>query len=164
MASARGESIPFSQRYSLPSQLAGSLGDVSWETVVQLSTDFQASVPEKRGKAAKLVKELQMTRILLMDKIRHASSRGGGVDPKILVDVVRLLHRCEEVAEQHGLDLKSFSTFVYMLSEKLKKEKLAKHAGELELSRLAPIKEELERLKDRSELMLEKKRKRKKKK
>ncbi|MEM2138027.1 MAG: hypothetical protein QW568_02975 [Candidatus Anstonellaceae archaeon] len=163
MAPARGEDLPFSQRYSLPSQLAGSLGDVSWDTVVQLSTDFQASVPEKRGKAAKLVKELQMTRILLMDRIRHASERGGGVDPKILVDVVKLLHRCEEVAEQYDLDLRSFSTFVYMISEKLKKEKLAKHPGELELSRLAPIKEELERLKDRSELMLEKKKRKKKK-
>jgi len=162
MAPAREEDLPFSQRYSLPSQLAGSLGDVSWETVAQLSTDFTASAQEKSSKAKKLVKELQMTRLLLMDKIRHASARGEGIDPKLLVDVVNLLHRCEEVAGQYDVDLKSFSTFVYMVSEKLKKEKLAKHPGERELSRLAPIKDELAHFKEKSET-LEKKRKRKRK-
>lgn len=162
MPPATNNPLPFSERYSLPSQLAGSLGEVSWETVVQLSTDFTANAGEKSSKVKKIVKELQMTRLLLMDRIRHASAAGGGVDPKLLVDVVNLLRRCEEVGEQYDLDLKSFSTFVYMVSEKLKKEKLARHAGERELARLVPIKDELARFKERGE-ELPKRRKKKRK-
>jgi hypothetical protein len=162
MPSATRNELPFSERYSLPSHLAGTLGEVSWETVIQLSTDFQANTSEKSSKVKKIVKELQMTRLLLMDRIRHASATGGSIDPKLLVDVVKLLEKCERAAEQYDIDLHSFSTFVYMVSEKLKKEKLARHSGELELSRITPIKEELEHFKEKSEHADAKRKKKKK--
>ncbi len=129
---------------------------------MQLSGDFQAKSEEKSSKVKKIIKELQMTRLLLMDNIRHASAKGGSIDPKLLVDVVKLLKKCEESAEQYDIDLHSFSTFVYMVSEKLKKEKLARHSGELELSRITPIKEELEHFKEKSEMQDSRKKKRKK--
>jgi hypothetical protein len=130
-------------------QVSENLGEVSWETVAQLSGDFQASVKDKQGKARKIIKELQMSRLLLMDRIRQGSP--GRIDPKLLVDVVRLLQRCEEVAAQYDLDLHEFSTFLYLVSEKLKKEKIARYRGSKELAHLVPIKDELSGFKSRGE-------------
>ena len=144
------EELPFSARYALPAQVSGNLGEVSWETVAQLSNDFQVQVEEKSGKARKIIKELQMSRLLLMDRIRQGS-HSGRIDPQLLVDVVKLLQRCEEVAVQYDLDLHEFSTFLYLISEKLKKEKIAKYRGDRELAHIVPIKDELSAFKGRGE-------------
>lgn len=148
--------LPFSARYSLPVHISQNLGEVSWETVAQLSTDFQVKVEEKSSKVKKVIKELQMSRLLLMDKIRQRS-RGGRIEPQLLVDVVRLLQRCEEVAVDYDLDLHEFSTFLYLISEKLKKEKIASYKGEKSLARIVPIKDELSSFKDKIEPLGKKK-------
>ena len=150
MASKEVVELPFSARYSLPARVSENLGEVSWETVAQLSGDFQASVENKQGKVRKIIKELQMSRLLLMDRIRQGS-HSGRIDPKLLVDVVRLLQRCEEVAVQYDLDLHEFSTFLYLVSEKLKKEKIARYRGARELAHIVPIKDELSGFKSRGE-------------
>lgn len=142
--------LPFSARYSLPAQVADNLGEVSWETVAQLSSEFQARSEEKSSRVKKVIKELQMSRLLLMDRIRHGTA-GGQADPRLLVDIVKLLQRCEEVASQYDVDLQDFSSFLYLVSEKLKKEKLALHRGGRSIEGLVPIKEELENYKARSE-------------
>ena len=49
--------LPFSARYALPAQVSENLGDVSWESVVQLSTDFQVRTEEKRTKVRKVIKD-----------------------------------------------------------------------------------------------------------
>ena len=160
MASKELMELPFSARYSLPAHMSENLGEVSWETVAQLSGDFQASVEDKRGKARKIIKELQMSRLLLMDRIKQGSC-SGRIDPKLLVDVVRLLQRCEEVAVQYDLDLREFSTFLYLVSEKLKKEKIARYRGERELAHIVPIRDELAAFKGRGEPARKTERKRK---
>jgi hypothetical protein len=137
--------LPFSARYALPVQVSENLGDVSWESVVQLSTDFQARTDTKRTKVRKIIKELQMSRLILMERIRRGT-REGRIDPQLLVDVVRLLQRCEEVAEEYDLDLKEFSTYLYLVSEKLKKEKIAKHEGASAMMHAVPMKEDFSRL------------------
>jgi hypothetical protein len=157
----KSEELPFSARYSLPAQVSGNLGEVSWETVAQLSGDFQVKVEEKSDKVKKIIKELQMSRLLLMDRIRQ-SSKGGRIDPQLLVDVVKLLQRCEDVAVQYDVDLHEFSTFLYLISEKLKKEKIAKYRGERELARIVPIKDELGAFKERGEPARKKGKRRKK--
>ncbi|MFA5930651.1 MAG: hypothetical protein WC861_07260 [Candidatus Micrarchaeia archaeon] len=131
--------LPFSARYSLPVQVSENLGDVSWESVVQLSTDFQVRTVEKRAKVRKVIKELQMSRLLLMERISKGT-RDGRIDPGLLVDVVRLLQRCEEAMEEHDIDLKEFSTYLYIVSEKLKKEKMARHEG-TGISGIVPMRE-----------------------
>ena len=142
--------LPFSARYALPVQVSQDLGEVSWETVAQLSGDFQVKVENRESKVKKIIKELQMSRLLLMERIRQGS-RSGRIEPKLLVDIVRLLQRCEEVAAQYDVDLHEFSTFLFLISEKLKKEKIAKYQGDHDLLRLTPIKDELFRLKGRGE-------------
>ena len=137
--------LPFSARYSLPAQVSENLGDVSWESVVQLSTDFQVRTGEKRAKVRKVIKELQMSRLILMERISRGT-REGRIDPRLLVDVVRLLQRCEEAMEEHDIDLKEFSTYLYLVSEKLKKEKMARHEG-AGICKIAPMKEGFARLK-----------------
>lgn len=145
------EELPFSARYSLPAQVADNLGEVSWETVAQLSCDFQAKSEHKGSEVKKVIKELQMTRLLLMDRIKNSTREGGRIDPQLLVDIVRLLQRCEEVTQQYEIDLKDFSSFLYLVSEKLKKEKLAFHQGGRGLRGIVPIKEELAGYKAKSE-------------
>ncbi|VVC00869.1 Uncharacterised protein [uncultured archaeon] len=142
------EELPFSARYALPAQLADKVGEVSWETVAQLSTEFQLDVEDKSSKVKKVIKELQMSRLLLMDRIRHGS-RDGKIDPQLLVDAVRLVQRAETVAKDYDLDLHDFSTFLYLISEKLKKEKLARH--DASIGRMAPIQDEIAAFKMRSE-------------
>lgn len=150
MPSDKAAELPFSARYSLPVQVADNLDEVSWETVVQLSTDFQFRSEEKRTRVKRLIRELQMSRLLLMARIKR-NTRQGSVDPKILIDLVRLLQRCEQVMGEYDVDLKDFSSFVYLLIEKLKKEKLAKHSGEREMGRMRPIQDELASFKARAE-------------
>lgn len=145
--------LPFSSRYSLPLHVSEGLGEVSWETVTQMSADFQIKSGEKRDAVRSVIRELQMTRLLLMDRIKHCSQDDGRIDPKILMDVVKLLQRCEKVSEEYDVDLREFSSFLYLISEKLKKEKLARHAAPMGVSSMAPIKEELDSYKSRSEGM-----------
>jgi len=136
------QELPFSARYSLPAQVSQNLGEVSWESVVQLSTDFQAHTTEKREKVRKIIKELQMSRLILMERIRKGT-REDRIDPQLLVDVVKLLQRCEEVAEEYDMDLREFSNYLYLVSEKLKKEKIARHEGAMSMVHAAPMKEGL---------------------
>lgn len=147
---AQKDELPFSARYSLPAQLAGTLGEVSWDSVAHLSLEFQLKAESKSIKVKKILKELQMTRLILMDRIRQGSHEGK-IEPQLLVDIIRLLQRCEEVAQQYDLDLHEFSTFLYLISEKLKKEKLEFLPGHKHLTHVAPIREELEVFKRRGE-------------
>ena len=145
-----GNDLPFSTRYSLPAQVSENLGETSWENVVQLSSDFQLKTQDHQSKVKKVLKELQMSRLLLMDRILHANETGK-FEPKLLVDVVKLLQRSEEIAELYEVDLKEFSRFIYLVSEKLKKEKIAHYHGHAHIDRIAPIQEELAQLKVKSE-------------
>ena len=137
--------LPFSARYALPAQVSENLGDVSWESVVRLSTDFQARTADRRAKVRKVVKELQMSRLILMERISRGT-REGRIDPRLLVDVVRLLQRCEEEMAEHDIDLREFSTYLYLVSEKLKKEKINRHEGEAGMCHVPPMKEDFARL------------------
>ncbi|HIH19113.1 TPA: hypothetical protein HA225_03980 [Candidatus Micrarchaeota archaeon] len=141
--------LPFSARYSLPAQLSASLGEVSWESVAQLSTEFQVRIDQKSSRVKKIIKEIQMSRLLLLDRIRQGT-RSGKIDPKLLVDITRLLQRCEEVAEQYDIDLREYSTFLFLISEKLKKEKLDRISGHRELAHLRPIPEGFDNFKEAS--------------
>ncbi len=102
---------------------------MSWETVVALSSEFGAHLREKRPELARLHKELAMTRLLLMEKAREQGA-GSRVDPRLLVDLVRLLERSEKAAAGGGMDLDRFNTFVYLMIQKVKTERLARHEGE----------------------------------
>lgn len=130
--------VPFSARYSLPATISQNIGEFSWETVVQLSADFQIKTNEKRAKVRKLIKELQLSRLILLERIRKGTQEGR-IDPKLLVDVVKLIQRCEKVMEDYDIDLHEFSTFLFLISEKLKKEKIRRYEGHFPA---LPIKEE----------------------
>jgi hypothetical protein len=122
---------PFSARYSLPARLADNLDEMTWENVSKMSPDFQINVEEHRIEARRTLRELQLSRLLLLDRIRQGS-KDGRIDPKLLVEAVRLLERAEEVSKLYGIDLSEFARFLFLVSEKLKREKLAKHRGFLE--------------------------------
>ena len=120
--------------------MSENLGEVPWESVVQLSSDFQVRISEKRTRVRKIIKELQMSRLILLERIRKGSQEGR-IDPKLLVDVVKLLQRCEGAMEEHDIDLKEFSTYLFLVAEKLKKEKMARHEGDAGILHSKPMKE-----------------------
>jgi hypothetical protein len=148
-----GQTLPFSLRYSFPAHIAENIDHLSWDTVIQLSSDFTISSKEKSEKIRKIIKELHMTRLILLEKIR-ANLAGGKIDPKILVDVVHLLEKCERLADEYDIDLQNFTSFLYVIVEKLKKEKLAYHKGtlfsEIKNSK-GPMKEEFLKFKEAKE-------------
>ncbi len=102
---------------------------MSWESVVALSPEFGAETVEKRPESERLKKELAMTRLLLMERAREQGARSQ-IDPRLLVDLVRLLEKSERAAEGGGIELDRFNTFVYLLIQKVKTERLARHEGE----------------------------------
>lgn len=133
-------------RYSLPQNLSEHTGELSWETVATLSVDLRSKAKDRASEVKKALKELQMSRLLLLDRIRHCTA-GGKADPKLLVETLRLVRRTEEIARKYELDLREFSSFMSLVSEKLKREKLARH----EVQQPVTIGEELAAFKMRSE-------------
>ncbi len=140
------EELPFFARYSLSRNLSEHTGELSWETVATLSVDLHSKAKDRASEVKKALKELQMSRLLLLDRIRHCTA-GGKADPKLLVETLRLIRRTEEIAHKYELDLGEFSAFMSLVSEKLKREKLARH----EVLHPATIGEELAAFKMRSE-------------
>ncbi|MDE1797936.1 MAG: hypothetical protein KGH63_00835 [Candidatus Micrarchaeota archaeon] len=138
--------------YRLPPHLSERLDDISWETIIDMSGSFSAKTRTKRPEVAHLHKQISMTRLLLMEKA-HEQSRRQALDPAILVDLIRLLERCERLSTQYEMDLDEFNHFLYLLISKVKKEKLARHEGKVvRMAHFRPMdEEELERLKGRSE-------------
>jgi len=152
------DELPFSARYSLPARMAENLSSVSWESVAELSVDFSIAAEGKRSRVKKIIKELELSRLLLLERAKGAEE-DGRIDPGLLVDALRLVRKCEQVAREYELDLKEFSSFAYMISEKLKREKLARHPGMA--CGVAPISEEIDAFKRRSENLPERSRRKK---
>lgn len=143
----------FSSRYSLPSHLVDNIGDTSWETVVSMGRGLSGLAAHRIPEVRRLGREIALKRMLLMERaLDHSES--GGFDPKLLVDLVRLLERCENMAEEYDLDLREFNSFLALVIEKVKKEKMNRHepVRKSSISRFAPMDEdEMERMKKQSE-------------
>ncbi|MFH1306546.1 MAG: hypothetical protein ABIH83_02735 [Candidatus Micrarchaeota archaeon] len=115
-------------KYALPPHIFKQVENVSWDVVIDLSTSYSAEIKHKSPKLKKIEKELNMTRLLLMESIRE-QEKEGRIDPKLLVDLVNLLQKCERMAQEYEIDLKKFNSFLYLLIEKVKKHKMARHEG-----------------------------------
>jgi len=112
-----------SMRYTLPAGLEKELENMPWETVANLANTFKLKIEGENAELKKLEKEIEFTRLIVLQRIAH-HQKVGGFDYKFFVDLVNLLERCEKLAAQHEVDLEEFTRFVYILIEKMKKEKL----------------------------------------
>ncbi|VVB66641.1 Uncharacterised protein [Candidatus Gugararchaeum adminiculabundum] len=114
---------PFGKKYSLPEIVRDDLGNTSWETILALANHFSFDHRGKGDEIRKLSREIHMTKMILLTKISHLKERGE-FDARLFSDLVRLLERCEEMSELYNVDLNEFMTFVYLLVEKMKRERL----------------------------------------
>lgn len=127
------------------------LDELPWETIVEMSPGFAARHEGKKPELARLSKQISMTRLLLMEKAREQSGRA--LDPAVLVELVRLLQRCEKMTLDYEMDLSDFNHFLFLLISKVKREKLARHEGRHAMLRtFRPMDEhEMEGFKKKSE-------------
>lgn len=144
-------------RYDIPAHIFSRLDEMSWETLIEMSSGFCIRAGERKPELMRLQKQLSMARMLLVERAREQGDLGR-VDPKLLVDLVRLLERCERMSAHYRMDLEEFNQFVYLMILKVKKHRLARHEGRAgapvgqAISHYSPIDEdEWERLKKRSE-------------
>ena len=70
-------------------------------------------------------KELEMTRIILLEKLRSAARKEGVTfDAAFLKHLIDLLERSYKISIQYEVDADSFMVLIALIIEKLKKEKL----------------------------------------
>ncbi len=143
----------FSARYGLPTHIVQNIGDTPWETIVTMAKEFPEHAKEKHPKIRRLQKEIAMERLLLTE-MAVEQSREGRMDPKLLVDMIKLLGKCERMAQEYDLDLREYNAFLTLLIEKVKREKLARHDVDVKrsIARFEPMDEaEIDRMKRKSE-------------
>lgn len=141
----------FSARYGLPTHIVQNIGDTPWETVVTMAKGFPEHAHAKSPEIRKLQKEISLKRMLLTEMALE-QARGGRLDPRLLVDLVKLLGKCEKLAKDYDLDLHEFNSFLSLVIEKVKREKLARHAPNKSIAKFAPMEEaEIDRMKKKSE-------------
>lgn len=148
-----GEGLTFSERYGLPSQIVREIGDTPWETIVTMAKGFSSRVEGQSSEIGRLQKEIALERMLLAEKAREQSETGS-LDPSLLVGLVRLLGKCERMAHDYQVDMRESTTYIALLIEKVKKEKMRRHEPDnpSSMSHFAPMGEgEFVGLKARSE-------------
>jgi hypothetical protein len=147
------DELTFSERYGLPSHIVQNLGETPWETIITLGRGFSDKNEGKSPQIRKLQKEISLKRMLLAEMALE-QSKEGKLEPGLLVSMVKLLERCEKMAQEYDMDLRDFNSFLALLIEKAKREKLHRHEGEAKrsITHFAPIdEEEMKKLKGRSE-------------
>ncbi|MBI4399371.1 hypothetical protein HY570_01355 [Candidatus Micrarchaeota archaeon] len=107
--------------------------DLSWESLINVFEEdlneslkgiIQLQSRDNEGVPIKLHKELAITRLILSERLKHADKEQVTPDSKLLVDLVKLLKRCEKLSTLYELNLDKWSSFILAIIEKLKKEKL----------------------------------------
>jgi hypothetical protein len=141
---------PFAEKYSLPEDLHAQLHNVSWESIVEMAGDFTVVSAESAEQNRKLKKEIEVLRAILLDRIKRAS-RKNSFDSRLLCDVVRLLERCEAMTGRNELDTNEFRMFLFLIIEKLKREKLGVYDVKKQSIRAPPPVVDFAQLKYKSE-------------
>lgn len=139
-------------KHLLPPGIETELEKMSWEAIANLAHTFQVKITRETKELRKLDREIALTRLILQERIKYGAARKG-FDSKFLVDLVRLLERLEKLAIQYEVDLDEFLLFIYILIEKMKKERLIVYEpsrrtfiGKEKLTEFARLKETAEKL------------------
>lgn len=111
------------ERFGMPEHLRSNLHDIDWDTLASMLHELTIKYDEKRASHRKLAKHIELTRVMLSDRIRH-KAKEGKLDTKFLLELVRLLSRCEAMAVEHEVDMSEFLALLYALVEKMKHEKI----------------------------------------
>jgi len=111
------------ERFGMPEHLRTNLHEIEWETLANMLHELTIKFDEKKAAHRKLAKRIALTRIMLSDRIKHRAA-SGRMDTKLLVELVRLLEKCEADAIEHEVDMSEFLALLYALVEKMKKEKI----------------------------------------
>ncbi|MBM3229077.1 hypothetical protein FJZ26_01480 [Candidatus Parvarchaeota archaeon] len=119
-----GEYVELGQRYSAHPQILDNLDSVSWDMLANLASSFRVGLESDQAHAFGLAKEIQLTRMVLVERLKGHSSGTVALDAKFLVDLINLLSRLEEKEKAHKVKLRNFMNFIYLLVEKMKREKL----------------------------------------
>jgi hypothetical protein len=99
------------------------LDGFSWETLISMSHEYNARIDDRRAELRKFEKQLNLMHLLLMEKIRE-QHKEESIEPKILVDLIRLIEHAQHIEDHYEVDLTDFNTYLYLVVQKIKKHKL----------------------------------------
>ncbi|MFA5106052.1 MAG: hypothetical protein WC506_03765 [Candidatus Micrarchaeia archaeon] len=119
-----GTVVNLSDKYKVPESMMENLDSVSWEMLANLATDFRFEFQSEELEIQRLGKELHIARAIIVDRLKSQTAGTVSVDSKFLVDLVRLLEKLEAKQERHHVGYRDFLNFLFLLIEKMKREKL----------------------------------------
>ncbi|VVB57909.1 Uncharacterised protein [Candidatus Anstonella stagnisolia] len=111
------------ERFGMPEHIRTNLHEIEWETLANMLHELTIKFDEKKASHRRLAKRIALTKIMLSDRIKHRAA-SGRMDTKLLVELVRLLEKCEADALAHEVDMSEFLALLYALVEKMKHEKI----------------------------------------
>ena len=107
----------------IPLEREKTIETTSWGTIANLATEVKVRAESRTVEMERLEKEVAMTKMILVEKIKEMDAKGK-FEPKFLVSLVKLLDHFDKLATESRVDLSDFTRFIYILIEKMKKEKL----------------------------------------
>ncbi len=110
-------------RSMLPPGAVEDVGSVPWDAIANIGASIRVRSEKHGAEVRRLEKEISMMRLVLREKIADMS-KTGKFDSKFLVDLLHLLERYERLSEEQGVNLDDVLMFIYLVLEKMKKEKL----------------------------------------
>ncbi len=119
-----GEVVNLSDKYKVPEEMMQNLDTISWDMLANLASDFRFEFQADNLEIQRLTKELHVARAIIVDRLKSHSGGTVSVDSKFLIDLVRLLEKLEAKQEKHGVKYRDFLNFLFLLIEKMKREKL----------------------------------------
>ena len=109
------------EKFKLGPTMISELHNVSWETLANLSHTFKVKIDDKRSNLRIVERQVEMTKLLITEKLRD---RNPQFDAKFYLDLVRLLEKMETMAIEYEVNIDEFLLFLYLLIEKMKRERL----------------------------------------
>ena len=112
-------------RDRIPKALIEHLDDLSWDAVANLADEFRVKTLKDTSELRAVQKELELTRMILLDKLRATAGKEGvALDASFLKQLIGLLKRSYEISIRYEVDADSFMVLISLIIEKMKKEKL----------------------------------------
>lgn len=111
-------------REKVPKALAENIQELSWETIANLAETFRIRILKNTAELRKVQKELELTKMILIEKLRSAGKGKTVLDAAFMKHLIDLMERAYKLSIQYEIDADSFMVLIALILEKLKKEKL----------------------------------------
>ena len=117
------------RRFEIPKVVRENVENIDWATAANLANEFRIAAKRDSVEIRALEKKIYMHRMVLAHRLEKADEGAVEFDAKFFTRIVRLLEESEKLSRKHRVDLGEFSSFLWVILEKMKKEKLVCFEG-----------------------------------